>query len=393
MGYPRKKRRRRKKPGKPLRNLVLFFALILLVLVVLYLVSPAREAHDQQIRALWASLRDQAALFQARLETLDLPTVPLPSPAQPTDVGELALFFAPVEALSPFGIDDHLVQFISDAESSVLAAFYELSLGSVADALIERHRAGVRVAIVSDSHYEDREGVLRCIAAGIPVVFDERSAFMHNKFCVVDGTRVWTGSTNVSENGVYRNNNNALRIVSPHLAENYTHEFREMFDARRFGRRSPRNTPHPEVVVGAVRIECYFAPEDDVEREVLSEIAAADTRIDFMAFSFTSDPIGKAMAARVAQGVRVRGLFEGRNVNDRYAEDDRLRDAGAEIYLDQNRYSMHHKVIVIDGETSVTGSYNFSKSAEKENDENLLIIHDAAIARQFTDEFERLLPR
>lgn len=389
-GYPKRKKRRKQRPRRSLLRWMVLLLILGAVAYGLYYFSPAREEHDRQLRAWWQDFQTQARDFVDELET---PTIALPTaPSSDAPAGDIEVLFAPVDALNPWGIDDRLVALIGEAEQSVLAAFYDLQLESVADALVARHAAGVRVAIVSDSHYEDRGAVQRCIRAGIPVVFDERSAFMHNKFCVVDGARVWTGSTNVTENGMYRNNNNALLFVSHELAANYDAEFTEMFAQQRFGIRSPRATPYPEVVMDGIRIECYFAPEDRVEKEILDELDDADATIDFMAFSFTSDPIGKAMVARMGKGVRVRGIFEGRNTHDRYSEDDRLRDAGASVYLDANPYNLHHKVIIVDGETTITGSYNFSKSAEKSNDENVLIIHDPDIAQRYTEEFERLLP-
>ncbi|HNR32602.1 MAG TPA: phospholipase D-like domain-containing protein [Candidatus Hydrogenedentes bacterium] len=308
----------------------------------------------------------------------------------PTD-GEIRVFFAPTSPANPSGIDDHLIALIRGARESIHAAFYDLELESIAAALIDRHRMGVKVGIVSDSHYENRDAVQACVRAGIPVVFDKRSAFMHNKFCVVDNLWVWTGSTNATYNCMYRNNNNAVLIAAKPLAENYTAEFLEMHRDRRFGARSPRNTPTPMFTLGPVVVECYFAPEDGVEKEILAEIAVARSTIDFMAFSFTSEPIAKAMAARIGAGVRVRGLFETRNAADRYSRDDFLAARGAEIHLDRNSYNMHHKVIIIDVATVVTGSYNFSRNAENQNDENVLILHCPDIARRYTDEFEALI--
>jgi phosphatidylserine/phosphatidylglycerophosphate/cardiolipin synthase-like enzyme len=60
------------------------------------------------------------------------------------------------------------------------------------------------------------------------------------------------------------------------------------------------------------------------------------------------------------------------------------------VRLDGNPKSMHHKVIIIDGQIVVTGSYNFSKSAKTRNDENTLILHNSEIAKLYLDEFERV---
>jgi phosphatidylserine/phosphatidylglycerophosphate/cardiolipin synthase-like enzyme len=308
----------------------------------------------------------------------------------PSSHGAVTVSFAPMDRGASKGVDSQLVDFIEGASDTIYAAFYDLQLLTVADALIAQHKQGRTVEIVSDTEYLERAAVQACIAAGIPVVFDKRSAFMHNKFCVVDGRYVWTGSANVTENGMYKNNNNVLLIESPDLAMNYTAEFKEMFEAGHFGKRSPKETAYPEVELSGVRIENYFSPEDGVAKEILEEIEAAEETIDFMAFSYTSSDVADAMVWRARKGVRVRGLFESRNANSRYSKDEFLQKNGATIYLDTNPATMHHKVIIIDDETVITGSYNFSNAAEQKNDENVLIIHSEAIAQRYTEEFESL---
>lgn len=307
--------------------------------------------------------------------------------------GDIRVYFAPCVQASPVGIDDTFLGFLESAKTSIHGAFFELSLPEAARVLVAKKQAGVDVRLVTDSQYEHEEALRVCLAAGIPVTFESGSAFMHNKFCIVDGERIWTGSTNITENGMYRNNNNALLVNSRDLAANYLAEFSEMFEQRRFGRGSPRNTPFPEVTVEETRIECYFAPEDRVEDEIVAEVRDAGTTIDVMAFSFTSEPIAKAMAARLDKGVRVRALFETRQAGSQYAQDDFLAGKGAEVYMDANEHNMHHKVIVIDRGVVITGSYNFSKSANTENDENVLILHSPVIAERYVQEFESLLPR
>jgi phosphatidylserine/phosphatidylglycerophosphate/cardiolipin synthase-like enzyme len=305
----------------------------------------------------------------------------------------LAVYFAPSVPEDPQGIDDQLLAYIKSAEESIYGAFYEVDFMPAAHALAARHREGLEVALVTDSHYADEEALKICLEAGIPVVFDERSAYMHNKFCIVDGLRVWTGSTNLSANGVFKNNNHALLLVSPELAANYAAEFEEMFSDRAFGGASPADTPYPVVNIGKVVVECYFAPEDGVRAQILQELETASETVDFMAFSFTSEEIAEAMIDGVERGVRVRGLYETRMAGSRYSTDDRLKAAGVRVFLDDNPATMHHKAIVIDGVTVVTGSYNFSDNAEENNDENTLIIHDPDLAARFTEEFNHLTAR
>ena len=350
----------------------------------------AKEWGEQQIAE---PANDSSEPEPERAKRTEHPAEEPPAPLTVTTNESVSVFFAPCRKRDADGIDDHLLALVERAETSILCAFYELQLPEIAKVLIDKHHEGVAVRIVSDTEYADRRAMERCIAAGIPVVFDERSAFMHNKFCVVDGRYVWTGSTNITERGFYDNNNNAVLIDSEWAARNYALEFREMFVHQQFGPRSPSNTSRETYRIENVMLEILFSPEDDVLDALIEEIDDAETSIDFMAFAFTSEDIAKAMVARMKDGVRVRGLFEKRSAGSKYSRDEFLAERGAEIHLDANRNTMHHKVIIIDSETVITGSYNFSKSAEKSNDENVIILHSPAIAGRYTQEFEGLVAK
>lgn len=297
----------------------------------------------------------------------------------------------PFNDVTTGGLDTNLIALIDGAQSTIDLAVFEFNLQQVADALIAAHNRGVRVRVVhDDEHTEDDPQIEQLIEAGIPAVPDERSAFMHNKFYVFDSSIVWTGSTNITENGFYRNSNNALAIRSTRLAQNYTVEFEEMFNGE-FGPRSPANTPNPQITIDGVLIENYFAPEDDVVGALTNLIAQADTSIHFMAFSFTQDDIGQAMRDRAAAGVEVAGIFEQRGAATEFSECNSFLAQGLNVVIDGNPRTFHHKVIIIDGEIVASGSFNFSANATESNDENVVIIHDPAVAQQFEVEFNRQL--
>lgn len=320
-----------------------------------------------------------------------IPTdVPLPGGGD-TSGGDIAVYFSPPVDRKVEGAHEALLALIASAQKSVLCAFYDLDYMPAADALIARHKAGVRVAIVSDTDYGDEKGIQACEKAGIPVVYDERGAFMHNKFCVVDDAIVWTGSTNITENGFFRNNNNALRIASVPLARNYTDEFNEMFTDKRFGGASPSGIAYREVTVGDAQIVNYFTPDDGARDAIVKEIRGAKTSVDFAAFSFTAAEIADALVNRVRAAVAVRGVFEGRNAESEYSKDEFLLKNGVAVYNDTNPGAMHHKFFVIDKAVVITGSYNFSNAAEDKNDENVLIIRSGPIAQAYSAEFERLI--
>lgn len=289
------------------------------------------------------------------------------------------------------GPDDDLAAAIDGARLSVDVAAYELNLWSVRDALLAAKRRGCSVRMVTDSDYLDEPEVQELVSAGIPVLGDRREGLMHNKFVIIDRLEVWSGSMNFTVNGAYKNNNNLIRIRSSRLAEDYTTEFNEMFVDDQFGPSSPANTPYPTLSVDGTLLEVYFSPDDGTSAHLVNLIEGANKSISFLAYSFTSDDIALAMLDRAQKGVSVSGVFEASQVRSNSGDEyEHLQSAGLDVRLDGNPYNMHHKVIILDGQIVVTGSYNFSASAEKSNDENTLVIHDPRIAAAYLAEFQKV---
>lgn len=108
-----------------------------------------------------------------------------------------------------------------------------------------------------------------------------------------------------------------------------------------------------------------------------------------MAFSFTHDGIGKAMMARANRGVKLEGIFETRGSETKYSELPGFFCEGISVRQDGNPRTFHHKVIVLDEKTVITGSFNFSENANKSNDENVVIVQNPQIAALYLQEFDR----
>lgn len=314
------------------------------------------------------------------------------------------------------GPDVVLVADLNSAQRTIDVAAFEMNSPTITQALLDAHRRGVQVRIVTDdangldveayqeylaADEDERENLAdemgsppdettldELYDAGIPIEDDDRSDLMHNKFIIIDSTVVWTGSMNLTINGTYRNNNNFVRIRNQRMVQDYQTEFNEMFMAGQFGPRSPANTPFPQFTVDGTPIEVYFAPEDNVIPQIVAEIEAARSNIRFMAFSFTENNVGIAMLERGQAGVTVQGIFETRGSETEFSELGRLFCAGFDVRQDSNPFTFHHKVIIIDSDTVLIGSFNFSDSAAGSNDENLVIIHNADIAAFYIREFE-----
>jgi len=286
--------------------------------------------------------------------------------------------------------EKELVSFINSAREYVHVAIFELELEDVVRALIDAKHRGVDVKVVMDDRMKGRWAAKKLRAEGVPVVFDNRRPYMHNKFVVVDGRAVWSGSMNFKESSVYRNDNNAFIIFSPQVAQNYEKEFQEMFSAHLFGPESSRNT-HCCFKVSDLYLENYFAPEDSIARRIVEIIGNAKKNVRFAAFSFTDDDIGRAMVNAHRRGVEVVGVIEARSVRNKGSEYRRLRRAGIKVLKDGNRYIMHNKYIIVDDSIVITGSYNFSNSARKRNDENVVIFFKPWIAERYVRDFQRIM--
>lgn len=292
------------------------------------------------------------------------------------------------------GIDDVMVADIDAAKQSVKLAIYELDRPNIVDALVAAKKRGLLVQVVFDAeNLDDAEmaaEVGRIEAAKIPITYEETDAFMHNKILLLDDTIMWAGSMNLTKNDVYRNNNNMIRTSLAPLVENYRNRFADLF-AGKFGSKSVNNTPNPEIELdNGVKIENYFSPSDGARAPMLGYLKNAKTSVKMLAFSFTDDATGQELIALHDKGVNVQIVMETRSAQGTGSEFGLMEQAGIPILRDANCYTAHNKVIVIDDQVVVTGSYNFTNRGENINDENMLIISDPTLAKLYSAEFDRL---
>ena len=299
--------------------------------------------------------------------------------------------FNPESAKEEGGPDLPLVAAINSARISIDVAAYSLSLYSIQNALIHAFNRGVVVRMVMESDNMGNSAVDALNGAGIPIIGDQRAGLMHDKFVIIDRTEVWTGSMNFTASGVYRDNNNLVRIKSTRVAQDYTVEFEEMFKDDFFGPDSIAQTPYSLVTIDGVGVEIYFSPDDHPAMRIVELLRKAKHSIYFMAYSFTANDFGDILLQKAHEGLQVSGVMEeSQAMTNQGTEFDALTQAGLPVYLDGNSGQMHHKVIIIDDQIVITGSYNFSSSAERTNDENVVIFFNSQIAAQYTSEFQRV---
>ncbi|MEM4473737.1 MAG: phospholipase D family protein [Candidatus Bathyarchaeia archaeon] len=133
----------------------------------------------------------------------------------------------------------------------------------------------------------------------------------------------------------------------------------------------------------------YFSPRGGCANQVIHWIERANNSIYIMIYSFTLDSIGNAILDAYRRGVEVRVVFEKSQISQ-YSEYYRLKAAGVMVRVDTNPHLMHHKVMIVDGVIVLTGSFNWSASAENENNENLIVIKSKAVAEAYRAEFMKI---
>ncbi len=340
------------------------------------------------------------------------PTVPPGTIAAPVQIGSggttktdwYELYFTnPIYPNNPKnhqgGPDVPLAKLMDTATKTLDVADYDFDLESVTQAMVRAKGRGVVVRMVTDSdtinnvkNKEVQAAFAKLKEAKIPFIGDERGPIMHNKFTVVDNKVISTGSMNYTDGDAYHLNNNLIIINNSQLAQNYTAEFEKMFVKKQFGPNKDKGVPNPVLTISGVKVENYFSAEDGVAQHIIDTIKAnAKQSIYFMAFSFTHDGIAQAMEEKAKAGVKLGGVFETTGSDTAFSEYGKLKKAGYEVYTDGNPWVMHHKVIIIDEQIVIFGSFNFSSNADKANDENLLIVYDAVMAKAFKAEYDRVL--
>jgi len=157
---------------------------------------------------------------------------------------------------------------------------------------------------------------------------------------------------------------------------------------RPWGPPRDRSTATGNGSAGMPPVEVRFSPRGGCTELIVAELAAARQSVLIQAYKLTSSAIAKAVLAAHRRGVDVRVILDSSQQTDKYSASDFLSRAGITTLIDAEHGIAHNKVIIIDGQTVITGSFNFSRAAEEENAENLLVIRDGPLAAKYTANWE-----
>jgi competence ComEA-like helix-hairpin-helix protein len=290
---------------------------------------------------------------------------------------------------------------------------------------------------LSPQEIKQKDALVILRDAGVPVIDDRAdgskgSGLMHHKFVIVDGARLIVTSANFTTSDVYGdfsapasrgNANNLLKINSSQVAAVFAQEFNLMWGDKHKGKRDSKfgvKKPFrpPQVFqVGKGTLAVQFSPSSKAvpwsqsSNGTIGKTLSESVRsVDLALFVFSEQQLGNILENAHERGVRVRALIEPDFAYRTYSEAlDMMGVALGDIcrYEAGNRPwahpiatvgtpvlpqgdLLHHKFAIVDGETVIAGSHNWSEEANSGNDETLLVIHNPTVAAHFVREFERL---
>jgi len=316
-------------------------------------------------------------------------------------------------------ISQKFINRIDSSKFSIDIALYSLkgTVGQrVADALLNAKARGVKIRMIVENDNANTTPIASLKNNNVPLItdaFDFVNAgrgLMHNKFAIFDyrdasssaDDWIWTGSWNATDPGNYNDAQNAVEIQDRTLALAYTVEFNEMWGSdsdtpdqqnSRFGMRKRDNTPHRFNVKG-IPIALYFSPSDQTALHIKEELDRATSSVNIAMLTLTRSDLAQELVTLKSSSVKVRVILD--NNTDTGTQFPFLQANGIDIRLKGTAITglLHHKYAIIDADKAstesrvITGSYNWTNSAETVNSENTLIIFDRQIANEFLQEFK-----
>ncbi|MEO5674763.1 MAG: phospholipase D-like domain-containing protein [Chitinophagales bacterium] len=298
-------------------------------------------------------------------------------------------------------MDDTLIAYMNRAKYTMDVAIYNMdNSNGIIDAINAAYNRGVLVRIIGDGENMGSSAwnELQLPAANkklSPVSVDY--GIMHNKFMVIDAESadpndaiLWTGSLNFTNEQINNDANNVIIFQDQSLAKAYEIEFGEMF-AGDFGSFKTNNTPK-EFNIDGSRVELYFSPTDDTEGEIKRVAESADHDLEFSVFSFTRITITYSIDDRTGAGVWGGGIIDD-TANLDYGYSVLQQHMPNSLFVANNSYIVHHKYLIVDANAPgldpavLTGSHNWTNSAQTKNDENTVVVHNASVANQYYQEW------
>ncbi len=316
-------------------------------------------------------------------------------------VGKVSFYAGPSQVGAPDDLEKVIVDFINGAQKRLEVAVQELESRPIAEALIAARKRKVLVKLVIEQDYLRSKNKQKepwksnpkssnehnrlvhdaLLRTNIDVKCDYNTSIFHQKFIIRDRKALLTGSTNFTPTGTASNLNHIVVIHDENVARIYAREFREIQKGH-FGKLNEGHDPAPmDTTVSNVPIRVLFAPDHNPEMEIMKQMLKAKKRVDFAIFTFSeSSGIDDTMFKLLDLNMPIRGAYDdAQHKNKEWAAIKPLKQKGAKLYgvkKGNGINKLHHKLMVLDDQVVVAGSFNYTGPANRVNDENILILGD-----------------
>lgn len=345
-------------------------------------------------------------------DTASVDTVAPPEGCNPSLAGEqLRLYFSrPVDkTVFPDGavcgsvnLGRKAAEYIDDATDSIDIASMQLEDDLVVSALGRAAKRGLAIRFFMDDSYwkpAEYKELADLQTKGVKFKTDAAdSPLMHNKFMVLDGQRLWTGTANFSNYCSTSNANSMLLFDDAAVAGHFTARFERLWGGSGTGDSHQTQPAGKSFTVGGVPVSVFFSPSATVVTELQKVISSAKSKIHFEIFSFTLKEVRTAINAKCGK-VEIVGIYDpsqaqqGSVLKDGWCSDMTFLPAALP---DKGGYNkLHHKTLIVDpglaSAAVATGSFNWTWSAAQSNDETFLILRDPELALAYEAEFQARL--
>jgi len=137
----------------------------------------------------------------------------------------------------------------------------------------------------------------------------------------------------------------------------------------------------------ARHVQVHFSPKRGCREAIVGVIASAKSTVRVMAYGFTSQEVCDALVDAKKRGVDVQVVLDKSNLSDKHSKMRDAEAAGIQVFVDSKHAIMHNKLVLVDGKTVQTGSYNYTAAAEESNAENCLVLTDKALCTEYEAEW------
>lgn len=352
---------------------------------------------DKRIR----SLKNYLVIRKSHLPKYRVAQEYVPTYENIIDKGNIKIFFSDLTSkIKPdrncsSDICKEILKNINNSSQSIDIAVYGYSsVPAIENAIKSAMNRGVKIRLVYDLNekgeniYPDTPTLTHLLSDNMSDKnSSEASNIMHNKFYIFDDKILITGSANLSHTDMSGFNSNSIVVInSPEAAKIYKREFEQMYGGNFHN--AKKILPKSKISFDDTELTIYFSPKDKaISNAVLPLINKAERYIYIPIFILTDRRITEALINAKKRGVDVRVIIDALNASVRHSKHNELRAGGISVKTENYAGKMHSKSLVVDDMYTVIGSMNFSFTGENKNDENLVLIKDSTIAKEYKNFF------